>query len=121
MSGAPWWAILASTALGGLLAVAGSLWSSARDRGRSRREEWFRRVQWADTLTSSEDPQRRATGLRLLQMLARPDLRHDDDAADAAFIDALNRPAVLDEYESADAMDELTFAEDTEPTTEEQP
>ncbi len=118
VNGAPWWVVLASTALGGVLGVLGTLWNSGRERARARREEWFRRIQWADTLTTSDDPHRRATGTRLLGVLGRKDLRADDAGADAALIDALNRPSGLDEIEAVATghgqdVDDVEFVEDT--------
>lgn len=124
MNGAPWWVVLASTALGGVLGVLGTLWNSGRERARARREEWFRRVQWADALATSEDPHRRAAGLRMLDALARHDLRQDEEAADAALIDALNQPVSLDELEAAAAgqdVDGIVFVEDTEDQEDQTP
>lgn len=97
-SGAPWWVVLAGTALGGLLGVFGTIWATAKDNKRARREEWFRRVQWAESLTGTDDPQRRATGFRVLDAIARRDLS-SDVAEDRALIDALDRP--LDAFELA--------------------
>lgn len=113
MTGAPWWVVLASTALGGVLGVLGTLWSSARERDRARREEWFRRVQWAESLTTSNNPHRRATGSRLLGVLGRQELRTNDAGADAALIDALNQPAGLDEFAAAAAVDDVEVVVDT--------
>jgi hypothetical protein len=114
VNSAPWWVVLASTALGGVLGVLGTLWNSGRERARARREEWFRRVQWADSLTASDDPHRRAAGTRLLGVLGRQDLRDNDTGADAALIDALNRPAGLDELAAAAMVDDVEVVEDTE-------
>lgn len=112
MNGAPWWLVLASTALGGFLGVLGTLWNSGRERARARREEWFRRVQWADTLATRADPHRRAAGTRILGVLGGQELRDND----AALIDALNRPPGLDEIEAETGqdVDDTVFVEDTE-------
>jgi hypothetical protein len=114
MTGAPWWVVLASTALGGVLGVLGTLWNSGRERARARREEWFRRVQWADSLTTSGDPRRRAAGTRLLGVLGSRALRANDADADAALIDALNHPAGLEELAAAAMVDDVEVVEDTE-------
>jgi len=59
----------------------------------ARREEWFRRVQWAAGLTLDADARARTDGLRLLGVLARSDLA---DADDLALLDALGDDAALD-------------------------
>ncbi len=59
----------------------------------ARREEWFRRVQWAAGLTLDADARARTDGLRLLRVLARSDLA---DADDLALLDALGDDAALD-------------------------
>lgn len=59
----------------------------------ARREEWFRRVQWAAGLTLGADARSRTDGLRVLGVLARSDLA---DADDLALLDALGDDAALD-------------------------
>lgn len=59
----------------------------------ARREEWFRRVQWAAGLTLAIDTRSQADGLALLAVLARSDLA---DADDERLIEALNHNGALD-------------------------
>lgn len=119
-SGAPWWVVLVGTALGGLLGVFGTIWATAKDNRRARREEWFRRVRWAESLTGTNDPQRRATGFRVLEAVARRDLS-SDVAEDRALIDALNRPLDTFETDFAASVDEIEFVEDTGSNDQEEP
>lgn len=66
--------------------------TDALDRA-ARREEWFRRVQWAAGLTLASGTRSQADGLALLTVLARSDLADDDDEH---LIEALNQNEVLD-------------------------
>lgn len=94
----PWWATLLSALAGGLIAVAGGTLNGAFDRRRARREEWFRRLQWAQQLTASTSDADRAAGFRLLRALGETDLASKDD---------LLLLYVLTNDEDLDAQDEL--------------
>lgn len=69
--------------------------TDALDRA-ARREEWFRRVQWAAGLTLAAGTRSQADGLALLAVLARSDLA---DADDEHLIEALNHNDLLDDLE----------------------
>ncbi len=69
--------------------------TDALDRA-ARREEWFRRVQWAAGLTLAAGTRSQADGLALLAVLARSDLA---DADDEHLIEALNQNEVLDDLQ----------------------
>lgn len=64
-------------------------WSTARhddqrardDDIRTRREEWFRRVQWAESLANDSDEQRWSAGLRILADLTNSDLATPSDVS----------------------------------------
>jgi hypothetical protein len=73
------WAVLLSGLLGGALGMIGSVIVSRTQSKSDGREEWFRRVQWAQELTASDDEQRRAAGYRVLAQLSQSSLASDDD------------------------------------------
>ncbi len=79
MTGTPWWVTLLTALAGGAIALAGALVNGLFDRRRARREEWFRRVQWAQQLTASISERDQEAGYRLLQSLADSDLAAADD------------------------------------------
>lgn len=92
MTDTSWWVVLLGAVVGALIGLGGTLLTSTRQNVRARREEWFRRVQWAQTLTTGPDDARRAAGLRVLNELARSDLATPDDIA---LIDALRQAPEL--------------------------
>lgn len=79
MNGAPWWVTLLAAMAGGAIALGGALVNGRLDRRRARREEWFRRVQWAQQLTASDRERDREAGYRLLRSLGDSDLATTDD------------------------------------------
>ena len=71
-----------ATLVGGLVTTRHEDRRAAVDDLRSRREEWFRRVQWAETLAGDTgDAARAAAGVRMLNELVRSDLAAPDDVA----------------------------------------
>lgn len=80
MNGAPWWVTLAVGALTAAAALGGTMIASWRQNRRAGREEWFRRVQWAQGLTTSKDDDAtRAAGYRMLDKLSTSPLATTDD------------------------------------------
>ena len=106
MESAPW-AVLLSGLLGGVLGMVGSVIVSRSQNRRARQEEWFRRVQWAEGLTASDDEQRRIAGYRVLAQLSRSPLAADDDRKLLLELASENRVGALtSEYErSVDGVD----------------
>jgi len=81
----------------------------------ARRQEWFRRMQWATDLTLADNPRSVAKGRALLAVLARSELATSDDEA---LLEALNANPVLNELEDkyADEVDEVDFVTDDDDT-----
>lgn len=66
--------------LGGFLGAVATLFAARlREKG-AKREEWWRRVQWAADLALGDDPRSQAAGLNILGKLAGSPLATDDDA-----------------------------------------
>lgn len=74
-----WWQTLLSVIAGGALTLVGTVWVGRLNRRASGREEWFRRVQWAQQLTSSADEPTKVAGFAVLAQLSRSELATDDD------------------------------------------
>lgn len=117
----PWW----GTALVALITAAAALGGTAiatwRQNKRARQEEWFRRVQWAEQLTASEDDDRSASGYRALQILSDSELASDDDRRLLLGLvnDTANQTAELSFQAEVDEIEFLTDTEDDNDTTEE--
>lgn len=79
MNGAPWWAVIAARLVGAVIALAGTLLSGWRQYRQSRREEWFRRVQWAAAMANQTGTKVSASGLSVLEALAKSKLANSDD------------------------------------------
>ncbi len=79
----------------------------------ARRQEWFRRMQWATDLTLADNARSVAKGRALLAVLARSELATADDEA---LLEALNANPVLNELEQkyADEVDEVDFVTEDE-------
>jgi len=109
----PWWATLLAALTGGLIAVAGGILNGSFDRRRARREEWFRRLQWAQQLTASTNDTDRAAGFRLLRLLGESNLAGGDDLMllyELTSDDGLEVQAELPDSE----VDLNAYVEDTE-------
>lgn len=65
MNGAPWWAVIAAGLTGAVIAFGGTLLSGWRQNRQGRREEWFRRVQWAQSLTATDNDAVKEAGYRI--------------------------------------------------------
>jgi len=94
-------------------ALGGSIITNWWGSRSSKREEWFRRVQWAAAMATSPDPATSAAGLAVLDELATSKLANDDDLA---VLQALNANTAVDEFEQnyAQIVDETTFIADDE-------
>lgn len=77
--GTPWWGTVLVAAITAAAALGGQSLSTWRQNRRARREEWFRRVQWAEGLTAADSEQRRAAGYRALQSLSSSPMATPDD------------------------------------------
>lgn len=113
---APWWGVLLSAAIAAAAALGGTVIATWRQNRRASREEWFRRVQWAQTLTSSDDDATEAAGYRILLRLGESDLATPDDVA---LIYELRPGSALDALvtvvaEQGEHLAEVTFVSDTE-------
>ena len=75
----PWWQTLLSVLAGGGLTLVGTVWVSRSNRRASGREEWFRRVEWAQQMTASSDQSVRAAGYQVLDFLSSSELATKDD------------------------------------------
>lgn len=67
-----------SAAVVALIVGLATLWQRNRT---DKRDQWWKRAQWALDLTLDEDPIRQAVGLRALQYLANSKLAGRDEAA----------------------------------------
>jgi len=111
--GTPWWGTLLATAVTALAAIGGVSVATWRQNKRARREEWFRRLQWAEELRSCGDEGRRAVGAAVLESLASSDLATRDDLE---LVDALGDSSFVDTALAdipLDSVDEIDFVEDT--------
>lgn len=84
--------ILSSFTLLAALLASFLTWRNGSDatdqrENQARREEWWRRFQYAMELALDQDPQRSAIGNRILEALVNSDLAGNDelDAVDAVF------------------------------------
>jgi len=87
--------------------------STEQQERAARRQEWFRRMQWATDLTLADNPRSVAKGRALLAVLARSELATADDEA---LLEALNANPLLNELEQqyADDVDEVDFVTEDE-------
>lgn len=81
MNGAPWWVLVLTTAIGAAAGIGGSVLATTLQNKSTGRQEWFRRVQWAETLANAHGDRQQAAGLRILRELATSDLAGTDDVA----------------------------------------
>lgn len=116
VSGTPWWGTLLATLVTGLAALGGTALATWRQNRRAGREEWFRRVQWAQQLTADENDGSRAAGYRVLEQLARSRLA---DADDLELLTQLARNSAIDdavivEDNATDSLDDRVTLRDTD-------
>lgn len=119
-SGTPWWGTLLATFLASAFTLAGTWVATVRLDRRARlsmrstgREEWFRRLQWAEELSAADRDDRRATGRAILTQLTRSTLA---TAEDVALINAMSELADIDTLEATatnSILDAIDFVEDT--------
>lgn len=113
MNGAPWWVTIVVGVLTAGAALGGTMVASWRQNRRAGREEWFRRVQWAQGLTAGADDPTRAAGYRVLRQLASSPLATDDDRA--LLLELTRNPAVEAQREALEQdVDDTAFVRDTE-------
>lgn len=102
-----WLQTLLGVLAGGALTLAGTVWVGKQNSRTSGREEWFRRVQWAQQMTRADDEATKASGYKILSYLSESPLATADDqglleqmAADPA-LRALSGagPEVVDEID----------------------
>lgn len=77
--GPAWWQTLLIAVGGGLLTLIGTLIVGWFSRETSRHAEWFRRVQWAQGMTTATDERTQAAGYRVLAYLSDSTLASHDD------------------------------------------
>lgn len=118
-------ALLAAIVIGGvtLLVSKHRRVDAANDRAaehlRTRREEWFRRLQWAQGLTNSDDDDIRAAGFDVIDYLGESDLATLDDKL---LLFRFSRTDQLDAAaaESAELVDASEYVLDNEDETSEE-
>lgn len=77
-TGPAWWQTLLIAAAGGGLTLVGTVIVGLFSRKSNRSAEWFRRVQWAQVLTASDDEATRVAGYRVLDYLSESRLADKD-------------------------------------------
>jgi hypothetical protein len=112
MNGAPWWVTLAVGALTAAAALGGTVIASWRQNRRAGREEWFRRVQWAQGLTTSPDDATREAGYRLLDNLSTSPLATTDDQE--LLLELTHSPALAAAEIEVQDVDDTAFVRDNE-------
>lgn len=142
--GTPWWGTILATAVTAAAALLGTWLATRRQDKRAKeamrstgREEWFRRLQWAEELAATNDNDgRRATGRAILTELTGSQMATDEDVrlirAMTDFSDVVSAAAGVAAADSVEALDPgvtptsesletLDDVEDTgtNPTTEE--
>ncbi len=97
------WLSFVGGLLGGSLGAAATLLAaSLREKG-AKREEWWRRVQWAADLALGKDERRRSVGLYILGNLAGSRLATEDDLM---VLDAFSDPG-LESLEALPAKESM--------------
>ncbi len=114
MTGAPWWVTLAVAAVTAIAALGGTAIATWRQNRRAGREEWFRRLQWAEQLAADQDIDRQARGRAAMNALAESRLATPEDLDFIASITDLEDVHALEETLTAETVDAIDFIEDTE-------
>lgn len=80
-----------ATAVAAVVALIVGIFTVTQRGKADRRDQWWKRAQWAFELTLDEDPQRQAVGLRAMQYLAGSKLTGKDEAQllEAAWVEPL--------------------------------
>lgn len=112
-SGPAWWQTLLIAVGGGALTLVGTVIVGWFNRKSNRNAEWFRRVQWAQELTTADDEDTRVAGYRVLDYLSRSRLADKDDQS---LLEQLARDPALDELSAADSetVDETDYVLDND-------
>lgn len=84
------------------------------------REEWFRRLQWAEELSVSERDDRRAIGRAILNELAESSLATAEDVRLIRAMSNLADLAALEAGLTGTTVDDVDFVEDTGTTDPEE-
>lgn len=114
MTGAPWWVTVAVAVVTAAAALGGTAIATWRQNRRAGREEWFRRLQWAEQLAADPDVDRRARGRAAMNALADSKLATPEDLDFIASITDLDNVHALEETLTAETVDAIDFIEDTE-------
>ena len=111
--GPAWWQTLLVAIGGGALTLVGTVTVGIFARRSSRNTEWFRRVQWAQGLTSSSNPTTQTAGYRALDYLSESRLAGKDDQL---LLERLAMYPPLDQIEAAarTTVDQAAFVLDNE-------
>lgn len=114
----PWITVIVA-AITAVAALGGNLIVTWRQNRRAGREEWFRRVQWAQQLTVATDEDSKRAGYRVLDQLSRSRLAAEDDLE---LLEQLARNPVIDAAlaDDAEPLDETPELQDTESTPSEE-
>lgn len=117
-TGPAWWQTLLIALGGGTLTLVGTVIVGFFNRRSNRNAEWFRRVQWAQQLTASEDEDTRVAGYRVLDYLSRSRLAYKDDQS---LLEQLAQDRALDLLSTADktTVDETDYVLDNDSNEEE--
>lgn len=126
-SGTPWWGTLLATFLASAFTLAGTWVATLRLDRRARltmrstgREEWFRRLQWAEELSAADHDDRRAVGRAILNELAESSLATAEDVRLIRAMSNLTDLAALESGLTGTTVDAVDFVEDTGATDQEE-
>ena len=115
MTGAtPWWGTVLIAFISAAAALGGTALATWRQNRRAGREEWFRRLQWAEELASSPDTDRQARGRAAMNALAGSTLATPEDVDLIATITDLEDVHAYEETLTSESVDAIEFVEDTE-------
>jgi hypothetical protein len=117
-TGPAWWQTLLIAVGGGALTLVGTVIVGLFSRKSSRNAEWFRRVQWAQELTASDDDATRVAGYRVLNYLSESRLADKDDQS---LLEQLAKDPDLDQLSTEDTatVDETDYVLDNDGDGEE--
>lgn len=114
LSGTPWWGTLLATMVAALAALGGTAIATWRQNRRAGREEWFRRLQWAEELCAASRPHRRAVGRAAMSALTESGLATPEDVTLINRIIDLSDLYAVGDALSADPVDAVEFVMETE-------